>query len=141
MPVFESRHPLVKHKITSDAPHPSTPPALTCSVHRLLRDKRTTPYQFRQLVNELCALVGYEATVDLGLKPKAVTTPLVDTTGHETSDIVGLVPVLRAGIGMVDPFLSMLPNAQVCFHARYTSPHETQMPSFPSPARCPPHSY
>jgi uracil phosphoribosyltransferase len=81
---------------------------------RLLRDKRTTPYQFRQLVSELCALVGYEATVDLGLKPKDVTTPLVATSGFETSDIVGLVPVLRAGIGMVEPFLSMLPNAQVC---------------------------
>ena len=93
--VFPSTHPLVKHKLT------------------LLRDKRTEPKKFRELVRELTMLMAYEATADLALVEKEVTTPMGQACGAELAEKIGLVPVLRAGLGMVEGFWDMMPTAEV----------------------------
>jgi len=93
--VFPSPHPLVAHKLT------------------LLRDKRTDPKTFRELIREIATLLTYEATADLPTRPKRVETPLAPMTGSEVSDIIGLVPILRAGLGMVEGVWNLLPGAQV----------------------------
>jgi uracil phosphoribosyltransferase len=90
-----SRHPLVAHKLS------------------ILRDVSTEPKKFRELVRELTWLLGYEAMADLGLKPRSVETPLEEMAGSELQPQVGLVPVLRAGLGMVDAMLELMPSAEV----------------------------
>jgi uracil phosphoribosyltransferase len=90
-----STHPVVAHKLA------------------ILRDKETTPKQFRELVRELSWLLGYEAMADLATRPVRVATPLQGMTGAELEPGVGLVPVLRAGLGMVDAMLELMPTAQV----------------------------
>lgn len=93
--VYVSTHPLVAHKLTR------------------LRDKNTDPKKFRELVREIAALLAYEATADLRLQPRAVETPLAPTTGYDLFDKVGLVPILRAGLGMVEGVWELLPMAEV----------------------------
>lgn len=93
--VYVSDHPLVKHKLT------------------LLRDKRTNSTQFRQLVRELSILLCYEATQDLELSDTRVDTPLGTAPDAELRETIGLVPVLRAGLGMVDGIWEMMPSAEV----------------------------
>ncbi|MEX1295798.1 MAG: uracil phosphoribosyltransferase [Candidatus Limnocylindrales bacterium] len=93
--LFLSRHPAVLHKLA------------------LLRDERTDPKKFRELVREISWLVGYEALADTPLNEIEVRTPLEVTTGHELAERVGLVPILRAGLGMVDAFLELFPESQV----------------------------
>jgi uracil phosphoribosyltransferase len=90
-----SKHPLVREKLTR------------------LRDERTQPTEFRRLVHEIATLVLYEATSDLELVDQDVRTPLAAWTGARLREKVGLVPVLRAGIGMVESALSLMPEAQV----------------------------
>ncbi|MEP0762920.1 MAG: uracil phosphoribosyltransferase [Chloroflexota bacterium] len=93
--VHVSAHPLVKHKLT------------------LLRDARTEHKKFRELIRELAMLLGYEATADLRLDTFEVTTPLGGAPGFKLQEDVGLVPILRAGLGMVDGIHEMIPGAQV----------------------------
>ncbi|MBE2224157.1 MAG: uracil phosphoribosyltransferase [Anaerolineae bacterium] len=93
--VYESKHPLVKHKIT------------------LLRDAATKPKKFRELIREVTLLLSYEATADLAVKEGIVQTPLETAVGYELQDKIGLVPVLRAGLGMVNGFWEMMPSAEV----------------------------
>ncbi|MEM9354200.1 MAG: uracil phosphoribosyltransferase [Planctomycetota bacterium] len=93
--VLELSHPLVSHHLTQ------------------LRDKETTPVQFRSLVSRLATLLAYEATKDLALANTTVETPLTQTEGKTLSGRVGLVPILRAGLGMVDPVLDLVPTAEV----------------------------
>ncbi|MBN1430121.1 MAG: uracil phosphoribosyltransferase [Anaerolineae bacterium] len=93
--VYISEHPLVKHKLT------------------LLRDKSTDSTQFRQLVNELASLLCYEATQDLAIAPRTVETPMGKAQGSTLAESIGLVPILRAGLGMVDGFWTMVPGAEV----------------------------
>lgn len=93
--VFESSHPLVKHKLTR------------------LRDIATKPKKFRELVRELGALLAYEATLDLATAPVEVTTPMGSTTGEDLRDKIGLVPILRAGLGMVEGVWQLMPSAEV----------------------------
>ncbi|MEN8242411.1 MAG: uracil phosphoribosyltransferase [Chloroflexota bacterium] len=93
--VFVSSHPLVDHKLTK------------------LRDINTSPKKFRELVREISALLTYEATKDLGISPLQVTTPMGDTSGVELTDKIGLVPILRAGLGMVEGVWGLMPNAEV----------------------------
>jgi len=93
--VFPSQHPLVKHKLT------------------LLRDTNTEPKKFRELIRELTILLAYEATADLKLSPKDVTTPMGQTSGWKLDETIGLVPVLRAGLGMVEGIWEMMPSAEV----------------------------
>lgn len=90
-----SRHPLVAHKLS------------------ILRDVSTEPKKFRELVRELTWLLGYEAMADLAPRAKQVETPLEVTDGAELEPRVGLVPVLRAGLGMVDAMLELVPTAEV----------------------------
>lgn len=93
--VFESQHPLVKHKLT------------------LMRDKNTKPKKFRQLIREISLLLCYEATADLSTAPLTVESPMGVAQGVELVDKVGLVPVLRAGLGMVEGIWEMMPGAEV----------------------------
>jgi uracil phosphoribosyltransferase len=90
-----SNHPLILHKVT------------------LLRDINTEPKKFRELVRELAILLAYEATRDLTLKPEPVTTPMGGTIGHQLEEKIGLVPILRAGLGMVEGIWEMMPHAEV----------------------------
>jgi len=93
--VFVSDHPLVKHKLT------------------LLRDERTDHRKFRELVREIAIMLCYEATRDLKLVPTTIRTPLAETTGGVVQESIGLVPILRAGLGMVNGVWEMIPGAQV----------------------------
>jgi len=107
--VYESQHPLVKHKLT------------------LLRHTSTEPKKFRQLVRELTLLLTYEATTDLGLKPITVSTPLGQADGSELVDKIGLVPILRAGLGMVEGIWELMPSAEV-WHIGLYRDEETLQP-------------
>ncbi|MDP9274417.1 MAG: uracil phosphoribosyltransferase [Chloroflexota bacterium] len=78
-----------------------------------LRDETTPPKIFRELVAEIATLLLYEATADLPTDDREVRTPLATYKGARLKDKVGLVPVLRAGIGMVEAALELMPEAQV----------------------------
>jgi uracil phosphoribosyltransferase len=93
--VYESNHPLVKHKLT------------------ILRDKETDSRNFRELVREISLLLAYEATRDLAIKPQVVETPMGITTGATLQESIGLVPILRAGLGMVEGVWEMMPGSEV----------------------------
>jgi len=93
--VHISTHPLVQHKMT------------------LLRDQRTDPKKFRELLQEIAILISYEATSDLEAEETTVMTPLGQAQGHRLKERVGLVPILRAGLGMVEGIWNMMPNAEV----------------------------
>ena len=93
--VHVSQHPLVKQKLT------------------LLRDITTEPKKFRELVREISILIAYEATADIQLKEYTVTTPMGTAHGYEIGEKIGLVPVLRAGLGMVEGVWEMMPSAEV----------------------------
>jgi uracil phosphoribosyltransferase len=93
--VFEVRHPLIECHLTR------------------LRDTSTPPTEFRQLVRKLASLLAYEATKDLQSERVDVKTPLAVTAGRRLTQRIGLVPILRAGLGMVDPVLDLIPSAEV----------------------------
>jgi uracil phosphoribosyltransferase len=90
-----SRHPAVLHKLA------------------ILRDEQTEPKKFREIVRELSWLLGYEALADARVRPLTVTTPIEETQAEELADRIGLVPILRAGLGMVDAMLELMPTAEV----------------------------
>jgi uracil phosphoribosyltransferase len=104
-----SGHPLVRHKI------------------RILADRRTDSELFRELVNELTSLMVYEATADLPIRQVRFRTPLEDAVGIEVTARVGLVPILRAGLGMTDAALTILPQAEV-WHLGFRRDEETHLP-------------
>lgn len=93
--IFESTHPLVAHKLTR------------------LRDKDTVPKKFRELIREISALLAYEATADLEVSPLRVVTPLAEADGVELKQPIGLVPILRSGLGMVEGIWGLMPTAEV----------------------------
>ncbi|MCY3904576.1 MAG: uracil phosphoribosyltransferase [Caldilineaceae bacterium] len=107
--LFVSAHPLVEHKITQ------------------LRDQTTDFRQFRSIVAELAMILAYEATADLATQPVEVLTPLTAATGSKFEERVGLVPILRAGLGMVDGMLSLIPQAEV-WHLGFYRDEETLQP-------------
>jgi uracil phosphoribosyltransferase len=92
--------------------HISTHPAV---LHKLaiLRAETTEPKKFREIVRELSWLLGYEALADARIRPLTVRTPLEETQAAELGDRIGLVPILRAGLGMVDAMLELMPTAEV----------------------------
>jgi len=92
--------------------HVSTHPAV---LHKLaiLRDEQTEPKKFREVVRELSWLLGYEALADVATRPLEIRTPLEPMTARELGERIGLVPILRAGLGMVDAMLELMPTAQV----------------------------
>jgi len=90
-----SQHPAVRHKLG------------------ILRDEKTEPKKFREVVRELSWLMGYEALADARTRPIDVPTPIEVMQGEELADRIGFIPILRAGLGMVDAFLELMPTAQV----------------------------
>jgi uracil phosphoribosyltransferase len=90
-----SQHPAILHKLA------------------ILRDVTTEPKKFREVVRELSWLLGYEALADARVRRLEVQTPLETMEGAELADRIGLVPILRAGLGMVDAMLELMPTAQV----------------------------
>lgn len=93
--IYPSKHPLAQHKLT------------------LLRRKSTEPKKFRELISELSMMLCYEATADLPVSSYRVETPLTSTDAYLIGEKIGLVPILRAGLGMVDGAWSMIPQAEV----------------------------
>jgi uracil phosphoribosyltransferase len=93
--VYESKHPLVKHKLT------------------ILRNKETKPKKFRELIREISILLAYETTQDLALEATSVATPMGMASGAFLQEQIGLVPVLRAGLGMVEGVWEMMPSSEV----------------------------
>ena len=93
--VYPSKHPFVLHKLS------------------LLRDKKTPPHLFRLLVRHIALLLSYEATQQIPLTETTVQTPLAEAKGCEMNQKIALVPILRAGLGMVEGILQMLPDAEV----------------------------
>ena len=92
--------------------HVSSHPAV---LHKLaiLRSTTTEPKKFREVVRELSWLLGYEALADIAVRPVEIETPLEAMVAGELADRIGLVPILRAGLGMVDAMLELMPTAQV----------------------------
>jgi uracil phosphoribosyltransferase len=108
-PVYVCSHPLVQHLLTH------------------LRAVETRPPEFRRLVAAIARVLFSEATADLKLRPNSVTTPLATMTGQHLAERVGLVPVLRAGLGMAEAMLEMLPEATV-WHLGLYRDHRTLKP-------------
>jgi uracil phosphoribosyltransferase len=93
--VYPSQHPLVAHKLT------------------ILRDLNTDPKKFRELIREISALLTYEATADLDTQPRTIETPLATYQGLQLMENIGLVPILRSGLGMVEGVWELMPSAEV----------------------------
>ncbi len=107
--VYCSSHPLVLHKMT------------------ILRDETTEPKRFRELLGEITGFLLYEATADLELEEKAVKTPMGETMGNKLQEDIAFAPVLRAGLGMIDAALEIIPTARV-WHIGLYRDHETLQP-------------
>jgi uracil phosphoribosyltransferase len=90
-----SQHPAVRHKLG------------------ILRDERTEPKKFREVVRELSWLLGYEALSDAHTRRHDIDTPIEPMAAEELADRIGLIPILRAGLGMVDAMLELMPTAEV----------------------------
>ncbi|NOZ70668.1 MAG: uracil phosphoribosyltransferase [Chloroflexi bacterium] len=88
-------HPLIRHKVT------------------ILRRVDTESRKFRDLIREITILLAYEATADLAVSPTKVQTPLAEANGFELQERIGLVPILRAGLGMVNGIWELMPQAEV----------------------------
>ena len=98
-------HPLIQHKVT------------------LIRDKNTSSKDFRELLQEITLLMGYEITRDLPLEDVEVETPITKTIGKRLAGKkMGIVPVLRAGLGMVEALLDLIPSARVGHIGLYRDP-------------------
>lgn len=103
--VFVFDHPLIQHKIS------------------IMRATETSTKNFRELVNEISMLMCYEVTKDLPLEPYEIETPIAKTTAYRISGkTLALVPILRAGLGMVDGLMSMIPTAKVGHIGLYRDP-------------------
>ncbi len=103
-------HPLIQHKLT------------------ILRDRRTSTRDFKQLVNEIAMLMAYEVTQDLPLEPVDIETPLEKTSGRQVAGKkLTLVPILRAGLGMVEGISQLIPSARVGHIGLYRD-HDTLQP-------------
>jgi uracil phosphoribosyltransferase len=103
--VYVSNHPLAQHKLT------------------LLRRRTTEPKKFREVIGELAMMLIYEATHDLPLTAQTIETPLTVTQGAHMAEKIGLVPILRAGLGMVEGAWGLLPQAEVWHLGLYRDEH------------------
>ncbi|MBL8101349.1 MAG: uracil phosphoribosyltransferase [Anaerolineales bacterium] len=106
--VYASKHPLVAHKLSR------------------LRDKNTEPKKFRELVREIAGLLAYEATADLATTPVEIETPLATVTAQQLREKIGLIPILRAGLGMVEGIWELMPSAEVWHIGLYRDEHTLQ---------------
>ncbi len=123
--VSESKHPLVKHKLS------------------LMRSVDTKPKKFRELIREVAMLLCYEATADLTTTDIEIETPMGMATGQDLGEKVGLIPILRAGLGMVDGIWEMMPGAEVWHIGLYRDEETLQpvsyynkLPTFPTVQVC-----
>ena len=107
--IVELKHPLVSHHLAT------------------LRDKTTPPHLFREQVRRLSLLLAYEATAELPLKSTTVETPLTHTECMTLDCRLGLVPILRAGLGMSDPIQDLIPQAEV-WHFGFYRDESTHQP-------------
>jgi uracil phosphoribosyltransferase len=107
--VCEVNHPLIKHHLAR------------------LRDKNSPPWEFRQQLQRLATLLAYEATRDLGLRSVQVATPNGPAECQILGQRVAFVPILRAGLGMIDPILELIPTAEV-WHLGLYRDEETALP-------------
>lgn len=99
-------HPLIQHKLS------------------ILRDKNTSVKEFRELISEIAMLMCYEATRDLPLEPVEIETPVAKATVNRIAGKkLAIVPILRAGLGMVDGMVSMMPNVKVGHIGLFRDPH------------------
>jgi uracil phosphoribosyltransferase len=104
-----SNHPLIRHKQT------------------LLSDERTDTRMFRELVRELTSLLVYEAMADVPTREVTYTTPLEEATGYMLEPRIGLVPIIRAGLGMVEAAADIIPHSEV-WHLGMYRDEETHKP-------------
>jgi uracil phosphoribosyltransferase len=96
MPFHVATHPLIAHKIS------------------LLRNEQTAPHDFRRVLREITFYLGYEATRDLHLSEYAIRTPNdAEAVGHKLSQAISFIPILRAGLGMTDGMLDLIPKASI----------------------------
>ena len=103
--VFVFDHPLIRHKVS------------------LLRDKNTGTKEFRELVSEIAMLMAYEVTRDLPMKEVQIETPVAPTTTEVLAGKqIAIVPILRAGLGMVDGMVKLIPNVRVGHIGLYRDP-------------------
>jgi uracil phosphoribosyltransferase len=123
--VHVSNHPLIAHKLA------------------ILRDASTDSRKFRELVREIAILLAYEATADMITEPTEVQTPLAKTVGSVLNDKIGLVPILRAGLGMVEGFFELVPNSEVWHIGLYRDEHTlkpveyyNKLPTEPTVSMC-----
>ena len=107
--LHEIKHPLLEHKLTA------------------LRDIHTGAKEFRELASEITLLLAYEALKEVELEERAIETPMAPMLGHRIRNDIVIVPVLRAGIGMLDGMLALVPNAKVGFVGMYRD-HDTKQP-------------
>lgn len=106
-------HPLVQHKLA------------------LLRDKTTGPKQFRELVQELSMLMGYEVTRNLPMAPVEIETPITTATFNMLeNEKLAVIPILRAGLGMADGMMNLIPNAKMGHIGLYRNPDDLQAMSY-----------
>ncbi len=104
-------HALIKHKLS------------------IMRQEDTSTYIFKQNLDEIAKLMAYEVTRNVSLKTKPIKTPICETTGYEMDQQIVLVPILRAGIGLVDGFRDIIPTAKIGHIGMYRDevtlePHE-----------------
>ena len=116
-----SNHPLIRHKQT------------------LLSDERTDRRMFRELVRELTSLLVYEAMADVPVRALTYRTPLEEATGYELEPRIGLVPIIRAGLGMVEAAADIIPHSEVWHLGMYRDEETHQPVSYYNklPATCP----
>jgi uracil phosphoribosyltransferase len=106
---YEINHPLLKHKIA------------------ILRDIHTGHKEFRELTSEITMLIAYEALKNVEIEDYEIETPLTKTIGKTIKNDIVIIPILRAGIGMLDGILKLVPNARVGFVGVYRD-HDTKKP-------------
>ena len=104
-------HSLIKHKLS------------------IMREEETSTYIFKQNLDEIAKLMAYEVTRDVLIKEKPIKTPICETVGYEMAEKIVLVPILRAGIGLVDGFRDIIPTAKIGHIGMYRDevtlePHE-----------------
>lgn len=109
MSVFVFDHALIKHKLT------------------IMRDRNTPMFLFKEVLDEIAMLMAYEVTKDLPLKDKVIDTPVARTVGSTLDTDIILMPILRAGIGLVDGFRRMIPEAKIG-HIGMKRDEETLLP-------------
>ena len=102
--LFISEHPLIQHKMA------------------MLRDKNTSTKEFRELVNEITKLLTYEATRELPVEDTTVETPVAEAQCKKITKDIVVVPILRAGLGMVDGFHDLIPSSKIGHIGLYRDP-------------------